>query len=470
MKKYCRIVTTFLLICSVIFAFATANTLAYAYNNEKSGHLGNALNTEYYYNDDDIKVTVIAPPEANLPDGTRLLVQYVGKNTAEYKSVVQSAEKELGGKTSDANRVYEVYDIHFENANGMEIEPAAGYVSVYMKFNDPLFSEVASDVSETTLIHVADSGSAEEIPEALTSNKSNEVTAAQFRTAEFSYFAIVANAEDSDMENEDESDATPTASPTPTPVSEGNNTITVIKRIVGEEVTVTPTPTLTPTPTSTATEAGLTPTPTATPIPTTSTTEYTTTTGTFYVGLFTSLNYTTLLPEATSLYTKSGLTNPVAINYTSGGSISANIASFEKLPAGTYYLAETDQYGNPISGTVTVNGVEYTPDFINPLDKTTKLGNMYEVVFQDNAGSTSSVTLQNTYESVVTESTDETETAEGESESVSESSDDESSTSSTESTTSSSAKTGDYNPLALYTILCLAGLGTALAIIRKKIL
>ena len=86
--------------------------------------------TYFYYSDSNVAITVIAKPEANLPQNAQLKAVHLPEGSAGYNEAVSMIEAQTSSDEWILDSV--CYDIYFE-ADGKEIEPEEGSVQVSIR-------------------------------------------------------------------------------------------------------------------------------------------------------------------------------------------------------------------------------------------------------------------------------------------------------------------------------------------------
>lgn len=149
------------------------------------------LKTDFVYEDGTVRITAIAQPEANLPENAVLKARYIPEGSAVYNQTLSLIESQA---TADNEEILGCicYDVYFE-ADGVEIEPEAGYVSISMFYKTPVLSEVAEEATDYATYHIVDgTNEVEDVTGSISTNSVGEVTAVGFSTESFSVVATVA--------------------------------------------------------------------------------------------------------------------------------------------------------------------------------------------------------------------------------------------------------------------------------------
>ena len=152
--------------------------------------------TVYTYEDANVIVTATIEKADAVPDDAKFVVTEL--NEEEHKADYEATEEELK-KYAEEQQIgytgYVIYDMHFEDAEGNEIEPEEGSVKVAVEYKSA--KEISDDVNDTdskvSVLHLDESQgnvNVEDITQDVEVNKKGEIEGAQFETVNFSTFVL----------------------------------------------------------------------------------------------------------------------------------------------------------------------------------------------------------------------------------------------------------------------------------------
>ena len=152
--------------------------------------------TVYTYEDANVIVTATIEKADAVPDDAKFVVTEL--NEEEHKADYEATEEELQ-KYAEEQQIgytgYVIYDMHFEDAEGNEIEPEEGSVKVAVEYKSA--KEISDDVNDTdskvSVLHLDESQgnvNVEDITQDVEVNKKGEIEGAQFETVNFSTFVL----------------------------------------------------------------------------------------------------------------------------------------------------------------------------------------------------------------------------------------------------------------------------------------
>ncbi|MBQ9272787.1 MAG: hypothetical protein IJ227_03595, partial [Mogibacterium sp.] len=114
-----------------------------------------ASKTEYVFKDDKVKVTAKLSDASAVSDDAELVVTYIDKNSEDYNydAYMKALNKDSDSVYSEGNTL--LYDIAFIE-DGIEVQPAAGTVSVSFEFLDSQLSDSlgAAKAADINVVHL----------------------------------------------------------------------------------------------------------------------------------------------------------------------------------------------------------------------------------------------------------------------------------------------------------------------------
>ena len=146
--------------------------------------------TRFSYRDSRVTITAEAQEKANLPQDAVLKAKYLTPGSAEYKTAVAKIDAKYGSDDANVMADYVLYDIYFQ-ADGKEIEPESGAVSVKMSFNKPILGDVDGKVISREVIHIPDGGTPEKVTDYVNTTSEGAVSSVGFTTDSFSEVGIM---------------------------------------------------------------------------------------------------------------------------------------------------------------------------------------------------------------------------------------------------------------------------------------
>ena len=145
--------------------------------------------TELTYSDGNVTVKAVAALEAKIPADAQLRAEPILPGTSEYNKAVALAEDHM--EIREGYRAeYALYDVYFL-ADGKEIEPAEGLVTVTMEFAAPVFDDVEEVGEEYSVLHISDNNVVSDVTDSINVNGDGSVEAVGFSTDSFSTVMIV---------------------------------------------------------------------------------------------------------------------------------------------------------------------------------------------------------------------------------------------------------------------------------------
>ncbi|MBO4991830.1 MAG: hypothetical protein J6E42_06715, partial [Firmicutes bacterium] len=153
-----------------------------------------SVKTEFSYQDSRVIIMAVAQKEANLPENAVLKADYIAPGSAAYEEAIAQIEAEYGSDNPAIQMTHVLYDVYFE-ADGEEIEPEAGTVSVTMTFKRSILSDVEGDVISRDVIHIKDNGETEKVTDYINTDSDGGVSAVGFTTDSFSLIAVTTTAD-----------------------------------------------------------------------------------------------------------------------------------------------------------------------------------------------------------------------------------------------------------------------------------
>ena len=159
--------------------------------------------TDFHFENNQVVINATAAPEANFPEDTQLLADYLDPASEAYKNAVAVIEAQLGtqltGGASDITLDYILYDVYFwSDTAGGRLEPEDGSVKVEMNFVKPVDMETKNpetqeqnyNVVKNEVVHVKQDGQAEIIDNAVIQTANDQITAAEFTQDSFSVMGL----------------------------------------------------------------------------------------------------------------------------------------------------------------------------------------------------------------------------------------------------------------------------------------
>lgn len=105
--------------------------------------------TEFIFENEEVKITAKAAPEAELPGNTEMKAVKLLEGSPEYEAAKLASAAQL---ETDETAVYTFYDVTFE-ADGEKLEPEKGTVVIKMVFKNILVDETAA---KQRVVHLED--------------------------------------------------------------------------------------------------------------------------------------------------------------------------------------------------------------------------------------------------------------------------------------------------------------------------
>jgi len=141
----------------------------------------------FSYSDADVAVTAVVSPEAGLPENAEFSVTPVQGDTEQYRGAAAQSEAVVGEKPL----LQKIYNICFLS-DGAEVEPQAGSVQLHFDFTaQPLTAPGDSSSGvDVRVVHIADGGTASEIPADAVVSQDGAVESLDFSAKSFSLYSI----------------------------------------------------------------------------------------------------------------------------------------------------------------------------------------------------------------------------------------------------------------------------------------
>ena len=148
--------------------------------------------TVYTYEDSNVTVTVTLANADAVPDNAKFIVTKM--NTSDHKDDYAYAEQKLKEYEQTENVSYDkylIYDMHFEDADGNEIEPAEGQVSVNISYKKA--QKLSEDTTEDSVqvLHLDENeDQLEDVTEDVNLDNNGKLEEVTLTTENFSTFII----------------------------------------------------------------------------------------------------------------------------------------------------------------------------------------------------------------------------------------------------------------------------------------